>query len=43
MYVNDYTLDYGDRGRMAVEQLLSGAAAAGLAPQVDQLEFVTPT
>ena len=30
MYVNDSTLDYGDRGRRAVQLLLDRAAAAGL-------------
>jgi 1,4-dihydroxy-6-naphthoate synthase len=35
MYVNDYTLDYGERGRRAVRVLLDRAAGAGLiAPPV---------
>jgi 1,4-dihydroxy-6-naphthoate synthase len=38
MYVNDLTLDYGDRGRQAVKRLLGDAEAAGLIPKV-QLEF----
>jgi 1,4-dihydroxy-6-naphthoate synthase len=38
MYVNDLTLDYGERGRQAVKRLLSDAEAAGLIPPV-QLEF----
>jgi 1,4-dihydroxy-6-naphthoate synthase len=38
MYVNDLTLDYGDRGRQAVRRLLGDAEAAGLIPKV-QLEF----
>jgi 1,4-dihydroxy-6-naphthoate synthase len=38
MYVNDLTLDYGERGRQAVKRLLSDAEAAGLIPQV-HLEF----
>jgi 1,4-dihydroxy-6-naphthoate synthase len=38
MYVNDLTLDYGDRGRQAVRRLLADAEAAGLIPPVD-LEF----
>src|SRR5262249_13728959 len=33
MYVNDLTLDYGDRGREAVRRLLDDAAAARLIPQ----------
>jgi 1,4-dihydroxy-6-naphthoate synthase len=39
MYVNDLTLDYGPRGRAAVERLLRDAAVAGLIPAV-QIEFV---
>ena len=38
MYVNDLTLDYGERGRQAVKRLLGDAEAAGLIPPV-QLEF----
>jgi 1,4-dihydroxy-6-naphthoate synthase len=34
MYVNDLTLDYGPRGRLAVERLLWEAEAAGLIPPV---------
>jgi 1,4-dihydroxy-6-naphthoate synthase len=34
MYVNDLTLDYGERGRTAVERLLADAQAAGLVPPV---------
>ena len=39
MYVNEWTVDYGPRGREAVRTLLSQAAAAGLVPAVD-FEFV---
>ena len=35
MYVNDLTLDYGDRGERAVRLLLSRAREAGLIPEVD--------
>jgi 5,8-dihydroxy-2-naphthoate synthase len=38
MYVNNLTLDYGERGRQAVKRLLGDAEAAGLIPKV-QLEF----
>jgi 1,4-dihydroxy-6-naphthoate synthase len=38
MYVNDLTLDYGPRGRTAVERLLNDAEQAGLVPPV-RLEF----
>lgn len=34
MYVNNLTLDYGDRGRQAVTRLLGDAEAAGLIPPV---------
>lgn len=40
MYVNDWTLDYGERGRAAITELLGRGHAAGLIPKVDQLEFV---
>ncbi len=29
MYVNDYTLDYGDSGRRAIREFLGRAHAAG--------------
>lgn len=35
MYVNDYTVDYGPRGREAVRQLLGRSSAAGLVPSVE--------
>jgi 1,4-dihydroxy-6-naphthoate synthase len=34
MYVNDFTVDYGDVGRTAVQRLLDEGAAAGLIPRV---------
>jgi len=40
MYVNDYTLDYGDAGRRAIRLFLDEAHAAGLIPQPVELEFV---
>jgi 1,4-dihydroxy-6-naphthoate synthase len=39
MYVNDFTLDYGDRGRAGVKELLSRAHAAGLIPEPVAIEF----
>jgi 1,4-dihydroxy-6-naphthoate synthase len=39
MYVNDLTLDYGDRGREAVRRLLADASAAGLIPNRVNVEF----
>jgi len=41
MYVNDLTLDYGDRGRQAVQRLLGEAAAAGLLPNPVRVEFAS--
>jgi 1,4-dihydroxy-6-naphthoate synthase len=40
MYVNDWTLDYGPRGRQAVRNLLDRAAAAGLVPGPVAVQFV---
>lgn len=42
MYVNKWTLDYGDRGKRAVRQLLSEAHAAGLIPDAGEVDFVEP-
>src|SRR5207237_5008059 len=39
MYVNDLTLDYGERGRAAVTRLLDDAFAAGLLPKRVDVEF----
>ncbi len=41
MYVNDYTLDYGDSGRRAIREFLGRAHAAGLIPAPVELEFVS--
>lgn len=41
MYVNDYTLDYGDSGRRAIELFLKRAADAKLIPAPVELEFVS--
>lgn len=40
MYVNDLTLDYGERGRRAVKELLKRAVEKRLVPDVGDLEFV---
>lgn len=40
MYVNDYTLDYGESGRAAIREFLGRAADQGLVPRLDKLEFV---
>jgi 1,4-dihydroxy-6-naphthoate synthase len=39
MYVNDLTLDYGERGRRALREFLGRAAAAGLIPGPVEVEF----
>ena len=39
MYVNDWTLDYGDRGRQAVRTLLARGTAAGIIPHEVHVEF----
>jgi 1,4-dihydroxy-6-naphthoate synthase len=40
MYVNDWTLDYGPRGRAAVSKLLQEAHQAGVIPKPVTVEFV---
>ncbi len=40
MYVNQWTVDYGPRGRAAVQALLDRAHAAGLVPARVAVEFV---
>jgi 1,4-dihydroxy-6-naphthoate synthase len=41
MYVNQWTLDYGPRGREAITTLLRRGAQAGLVPDVGEVEYVT--
>jgi 1,4-dihydroxy-6-naphthoate synthase len=40
MYVNDLTLDYGERGKKGVREFLDRAHHAGLIPAPVELEFV---
>ena len=40
MYVNDWTLDYGPRGREAVRRLLDEGHKAGVIPSPSAVEFV---
>lgn len=40
MYVNAYTLDYGDTGKAAIREFLGRAHRAGLIPAPVELEFV---
>ncbi|MEM8739273.1 MAG: MqnA/MqnD/SBP family protein [Planctomycetota bacterium] len=45
MYVNNWTLDYGERGRRAVRQLIHEGVAAGLLPALPgdgSIDFVDP-
>ncbi len=40
MYVNEWTVDYGPRGREAVRTLLARAAEAGIIPSLVDVQFV---
>lgn len=40
MYVNDWTLDYGDRGRAAIRKLLDEGHRAGVIPEPVAVEFI---
>jgi len=40
MYVNDWTLDFGERGREAVAALLNRGHEAGLIPHAVKLDFI---
>ncbi len=41
MYVNHWTLDYGEQGRSAVRELLARGAAAGFVPASFKVEFLS--
>ncbi|MGZ8920407.1 MAG: MqnA/MqnD/SBP family protein [Limisphaerales bacterium] len=41
MYVNHWTLDYGERGRESIRRFLNLAHERGLSPHRQELEFVT--
>ena len=41
MYVNEWTLDYGERGRKAVQILLDRGFERGLLPNSVKAEFVS--
>ncbi len=43
MYVNRWTLNYGEEGRRAVRELLARGATAGLVPSGVQVEFLEET
>jgi 1,4-dihydroxy-6-naphthoate synthase len=40
MYVNHWTLDYGDQGRESIRRFLGQAHKRGLIPRLPELEFV---
>lgn len=40
MYVNQWTVDYGERGRAAVQLLLDRAAESGIIPEKIEVQFV---
>jgi 1,4-dihydroxy-6-naphthoate synthase len=40
MYVNHWTLDYGERGRESIRRFLGRGQALGVLPKVPELEFV---
>ena len=40
MYVNHWTLDYGERGRESIRRFLGRADRLGLLPRLPELEFV---
>ncbi len=41
MYVNDYTIDYGEKGRAGVRELLKRGYKAGIIPHALDIDFVT--
>ncbi len=41
MYVNDLTLDYGERGRRSIQRFLDEGTAAGIVPPVGAVAFVS--
>jgi len=40
MYVNDYTLDYGNTGRAAIREFLGRGQQLGFVSELGPLEFV---
>ncbi len=42
MYVNDWTIDYGDRGREAIRRFLAEGAEQGFVEPAGDVEFVSP-
>ena len=40
MYVNDYTLDYGQKGRAGVHELLNRGYQSGVITSLADIDFV---
>jgi len=40
MYVNQWTIDYGDKGREAVRELLRRGHEAGIVPDAGKIDFI---
>ena len=40
MYVNDLTVDYGERGKKAIELFLQEARQMGLVPEIPEIKFI---
>ncbi len=40
MYVNDWTLNYGERGKAAIRELLKRGHEIGLVPEVGEIDFI---
>jgi 1,4-dihydroxy-6-naphthoate synthase len=40
MYVNDWTLDYGEAGRESIRRFLRRGHEMGVVPKLPELEFV---
>jgi len=40
MYVNEWTIDFGDVGRRAVRELLRRGFEAGMTPEIGEIEFI---
>lgn len=41
MYVNHWTVDYGPRGRAAIDRLMDEGARAGLIPAIGPIDYIT--
>jgi 1,4-dihydroxy-6-naphthoate synthase len=41
MYVNNWTLGYGEKGRQAVKELITRGTKAGLLPGPPEVEFLS--